>query len=148
MSVKIRLTRVGRRKAPYFRIAVADSRKARDGRIVESIGHYQPLRPEDTLQIDEARALYWLGQGAQPSDTIRSLFKRKGIMRKFHESRFGPSVKPGHEQYHQIKDKATREAERAAKAAQKTEKAAAEAPAAAPAAAPDAAAPAAEASAQ
>jgi len=105
MSVKIRLTRVGRKNSPYFRVAIADSRRARDGRIVEAIGHYQPLQPNDNLMVDEARALYWLNQGAQPSDTVRSLLKRMGIMRKFHESKYGPSVKPGHEQYHVKKER-------------------------------------------
>ncbi|MCX7047048.1 MAG: 30S ribosomal protein S16 [Candidatus Sumerlaeota bacterium] len=104
MSVKIRLTRVGRRKASYFRIAVADSRRARDGRIIESIGHYQPLQPGGNLKINEERAMYWLGQGAIPSETIRSLFQKTGLMRKFHESKFGPSVKPGHESHHARKE--------------------------------------------
>ena len=148
MSVKIRLTRVGRRKASYFRIAVADSRRARDGRIIESIGQYQPLQPGGNLKIKEDRALYWLNQGATPSETIRALFKKLGLMRKYHEGKFGPTVKPGHEQYHTRKEAVTVEkiSNKAKKKAKASEKAAAEKPAeAAPAveAAPAEAAPAA-----
>jgi small subunit ribosomal protein S16 len=88
MSVKIRLARVGRRKAPYYRIVVADSRRARDGRFIEILGRYQPLQKEtNQLHVDEGLALKWMGDGAIPSDTVRSIFRRLGIMRKFHEQR-------------------------------------------------------------
>ncbi|KPL12163.1 30S ribosomal protein S16 [candidate division BRC1 bacterium SM23_51] len=88
MAVKIRLARVGRRKAPYYRIVVADSRRARDGRFIEILGRYQPLQEEDNqLSVCEERALRWLGEGAIPSDTVRSIFRKLGIMRKFHEQR-------------------------------------------------------------
>ena len=88
MAVKIRLARVGRRKAPYYRIVVADSRRARDGRFIEIVGRYQPLQKEDKqLYVDEERALRWLNQGAIPSDTVRSIFRKQGILRKFHELR-------------------------------------------------------------
>ena len=87
MSVKIRLSRFGRRKAPYYRLVVADSRMPRDGRFLEVLGHYQPLKAETRLEIDEDRAMRWLVQGALPSDTVRSLFRKKGIMKKFHELR-------------------------------------------------------------
>ncbi len=86
MSVKIRMARVGRRKAAYFRIVVADSRRARDGRFIEILGRYQPLQKEDKqIYVNEERALKWLKDGALPSDTVRSIFRKLGIMRKFHE---------------------------------------------------------------
>ena len=89
MSVKLRLARRGRRKAPYYRIVAADSRKARDGRFIESIGQYQPLSKdeESKLVVDEDRALHWLHNGAQTSDTVRSLLRKKGIMKKFHDQK-------------------------------------------------------------
>ncbi len=89
MSVKLRLTRRGRRNAPYYRLVAADSRKARDGRFIETVGYYHPLRPspEGQLSIDEDRALKWLRRGATPSDTVRSLLRKKGIMKRFHEEK-------------------------------------------------------------
>ena len=87
MSVKIRLARFGRKKAPYYRVVVADSRAPRDGRFIEVLGHYQPLKEEIKVEIDEERALRWLGEGAIPSETVRSLFRKKGILRRFHEMR-------------------------------------------------------------
>lgn len=88
MAVKIRLARVGRRKSPYYRIVVADSRRARDGRFIEILGRYQPLQKEDNqFVVREERVLTWLGEGAIPSDTVRSIFRKLGIMRKFHEQR-------------------------------------------------------------
>ncbi len=86
MSVKIRMARIGRRKAPYYRIVVADSHRARDGRFIEILGRYQPLQKEERqFAVDEERALRWLTVGAIPSDTVRSVFRKMGIMRKFHE---------------------------------------------------------------
>ena len=88
--VKIRLARVGRRNSPFYRLVVADNRKARDGRFIEILGIYQPLAAETRLKIDEARALNWLDKGAVPSDTVRSLLRREGILKKFHDSRQKP----------------------------------------------------------
>jgi len=87
--VKIRLTRIGRKKAPFYRIVIADSRRARDGKVIEYVGRYQPLNkdPEEQIVIKEDRALYWLSNGAQPTDTVRSLLRKKGIMKTFHESK-------------------------------------------------------------
>jgi small subunit ribosomal protein S16 len=87
--VKIRLTRVGRKKAPYYRLVVADSRRARDGKFIEIIGRYQPLNKAEAEQIvcDEERALYWLNNGAQPTETVRALLRKRGIMRRFHEEK-------------------------------------------------------------
>jgi small subunit ribosomal protein S16 len=87
MSVAIRLTRVGRLKSPHYRLVVTDSRNPRDGRFIEIIGHYQPLTKEIKLVVDEDRAMYWLNVGAQPSDTVRSLLRKQGIMAKWHNAR-------------------------------------------------------------
>ncbi|MDO4431863.1 MAG: 30S ribosomal protein S16 [Aerococcaceae bacterium] len=87
MAVKIRLKRMGSKKAPFYRIVVADARSPRDGRIIEKIGTYNPLTEPATLEIQEELALKWLGNGAQPSDTVRNLLSSKGIMKKFHESK-------------------------------------------------------------
>ena len=87
MSVKIRLTRVGRHGDAIYRIVVADSRFARDGRYIEQIGYYNPSNGEESATINEELALKWLKNGAQPSDSIRALFNRKGIMAKFAESK-------------------------------------------------------------
>ena len=81
--VKIRLMRVGKRKQPTFRVVVADSRSPRDGRIIESIGHYQPRQEPSLVNIDNERALYWLQQGAQPSDSVRHLLRISGAWTDF-----------------------------------------------------------------
>jgi small subunit ribosomal protein S16 len=87
MSVRIRLTRVGRSKSPAYRVVVADSHSRRDGRFIEILGHYQPLAAETKVKIDSDRALHWLKVGAQPSDTVRSLMRKAGILKAFHEAR-------------------------------------------------------------
>jgi small subunit ribosomal protein S16 len=88
--VRIRLRRIGRKKAPVYRIVVADSQSPRDGKFIEIIGQYAPRQQgEGGLKIDEARADYWLNVGAQPSDTVRSLLRRAGVLRKRHEQRLG-----------------------------------------------------------
>jgi len=77
--LSIRLRRTGTTKRPYYRVVVADSRAWRDGRFVEILGHYDPRRSPPVVQIDAERARYWIGKGAQPSDTVRSLLKPKGV---------------------------------------------------------------------
>jgi small subunit ribosomal protein S16 len=79
MAVRIRLTRVGATKQPTYRLVVADSRSARDGRAIDTIGHYNPRTDPIDLHIDEAKARDWLAKGAQPSDTVKRLFKNAGI---------------------------------------------------------------------
>src|SRR5215218_3331285 len=79
MAVRIRLTRVGATKQPAYRLVVADSRSARDGRAIDTIGHYNPRTDPIELKIDEAKAKDWLSKGAQPSDTVKRLFKNAGI---------------------------------------------------------------------
>jgi small subunit ribosomal protein S16 len=81
--LKIRLRRVGARGEPSYRVVVADSRAARDGAFVEIIGHYNPRTEPETIVIKEERALHWLSQGAQPTDTTARLLGKAGIMEKF-----------------------------------------------------------------
>ena len=76
MAVKIRMKRVGAKNAPVFRIVVADSRSPRDGKFIEEIGTYQPLKKGDNFKMDLERAKYWLSKGAQPSDTVASFIKK------------------------------------------------------------------------
>ncbi len=80
MAVRIRLTRVGATKQPTYRFVVADSRAARDGRAIDTLGHYNPRTEPIELNIDEEKARKWLAQGAQPSDTVERLFRRAGIL--------------------------------------------------------------------
>lgn len=87
MSVKIRLTRIGRHKEAIYRVVVADSRFARDGRYVEQIGYFDPAKGEANADINEELALKWLARGAQPSESIRTLFTKKGIMAKYAKSK-------------------------------------------------------------
>jgi small subunit ribosomal protein S16 len=84
--VKIRLRRVGRKKTPVYRIIIAEATSPRDGRFIEMIGQYNPRR-EGGLTVDAARANYWLDNGAQPTDTVRSLLRRAGVLKQRHESR-------------------------------------------------------------
>ena len=87
MAVKIRLTRMGAKKNPFYRIVVADSRSPRDGRFIEILGHYDSTKEPAVIQVDEEKAIDWMSKGAQPTDTVRSLFSKKGIMAKFVEKK-------------------------------------------------------------
>lgn len=87
MAVKIRLKRIGSRKNPYYRVVVADSRSPRDGRFIEEIGTYNPLTEPAEVNIDGEKALKWMLNGAKPSDTVRNLFSKQGIMEKLHEAK-------------------------------------------------------------
>jgi len=78
--VKIRLKRMGMKKVPFYRLVVTDSRNARDGRFIEEIGYYNPLTEPVDLKIDEGRVKYWLSNGAQPTDTVRGLLKKGGVL--------------------------------------------------------------------
>ena len=82
MAVKIRLKRIGAKKNPAYRVVVADSRSPRDGRFIEEIGHYNPTTVPAVVDIDADKALDWLKKGAQPSDTVRSLLRKAGVMSK------------------------------------------------------------------
>ncbi len=85
MAVKIRLKRMGAKKRPFYRIVVADSRSPRDGRFIESIGYYDPTKEPNSVKIDADKVLVWLEKGAQPTDTVRSLLRKDGIMKKYAE---------------------------------------------------------------
>ena len=83
MATRIRMKRMGSKKAPFYRLVVADSRSPRDGRFIEEIGYYNPIKED--LKIDEEKAVKWLKDGAQPSETVRALFKKAGVIKKFNE---------------------------------------------------------------
>jgi len=85
--VKIRLRRVGAKKRPNYRVVVADVRAPRDGAFIDIIGHYNPLTDPETVVIDEEKALHWLSQGAQPTDTASRLLSKMGIMEKFKKAK-------------------------------------------------------------
>ena len=80
MAVKIRLRRMGAKKKPFYRIVVADSRYPRDGRFIEELGYYNPLTEPSTLKVDAEKAKNWMKNGAQPTDTVKVLFKKNGII--------------------------------------------------------------------
>ena len=80
MAVKIRLKRMGAKKAPFYRVVVADSRYPRDGRFIDEIGYYNPLTDPATVKIDEDKAKKWVANGAQPTDTVKALLKKNGIL--------------------------------------------------------------------
>ena len=80
MAVKIRLRRMGAKKAPYYRVVVADSRYPRDGRFIEEIGTYNPRTDPATVAIDAEKAKAWIANGAQPTDTVRALLKKNGVL--------------------------------------------------------------------
>jgi small subunit ribosomal protein S16 len=93
MTVKIRLKRVGKKKAPSYRVVVADSRSPRDGRIIENLGWYNPLVEPSAIHIDAEKALSWLNEGAQPTESVTSLLKRAGIMDRFVQSKAAAKTK-------------------------------------------------------
>ena len=87
MAVKLRLKRMGAKKSPFYRIVAADSRSPRDGRFIENVGTYNPITEPAEVKIDEEVAMKWLKNGAIPTDTVRDLLKREGILEKFHQMR-------------------------------------------------------------
>ena len=80
MAVKIRLRRMGAKKAPFYRIVVADSRYPRDGRFIEEIGYYNPLENPSVVKVDADKAKEWIANGAQPTDTVKTLLKKQGVL--------------------------------------------------------------------
>lgn len=90
--LRIRLSRVGKKKQPSYRVVVADIEAKRDGRIVERIGNYNPLTEPRTYEIDEGRALYWLSVGAQPTDAVRDLLRAQGTYSRLQRLRDGESL--------------------------------------------------------
>lgn len=93
MAVHLRLTRAGRHKLPFYRVVAADSRKPRDGRYLEVLGTYDPLKNPPLAQLKEDRVLAWLKKGAQPSVTVRTVLKRAGVLKQFAASK-GGAAKP------------------------------------------------------
>jgi len=89
MAVKMRLKRMGAKKAPFYRVVVADSRSPRDGKFIELIGTYNPLVTPAEIKINEELALEWLAKGAIPTDTVKNILSKAGIMEKYHNSKQG-----------------------------------------------------------
>ncbi|HHY90888.1 MAG TPA: 30S ribosomal protein S16 [Clostridiales bacterium] len=87
MAVKIRLKRMGAKKRPFYRVVVADSRSPRDGKFIEEIGFYNPIAEPAEVKINDEKAIQWLKNGAQPTDTVKDLFKKYGILEKFEEAK-------------------------------------------------------------
>ncbi|WP_323615882.1 30S ribosomal protein S16 [Erysipelothrix rhusiopathiae] len=87
MAVKLRLRRMGSKQKPSYRIVAADSRAPRDGRFIEIVGYYDPTTSPNEVKVDAEKALKWLSVGSQPSDTVRSILSKEGIMTRFHESK-------------------------------------------------------------
>ncbi len=81
MAVKIRLRRMGAKKAPYYRVVVADSRYPRDGRFIEEIGSYDPMKNPAEIKIDAEKAAKWIQNGAQPTDTVKAILKKSGVIK-------------------------------------------------------------------
>lgn len=91
MAVRLRLRRMGKKKQPFYRIVAIDSRVARDGKYLENLGNYNPIKNPHELTVHVDRALYWLQNGAQPSDTVRSLFRKKGVLLRWDLMKRGKS---------------------------------------------------------
>ena len=89
MADKIRLKRMGAKKAPFYRVIVADSRSPRDGRFIDTIGTYNPLTTPAEIKLNEESAIKWLNNGAIPTDTVKNLFSKAGIMEKYHNLKQG-----------------------------------------------------------
>lgn len=87
MAVKLRLKRGGSKQRPFYRIVASDARSPRDGRFIDTIGTYNPIPAEYEVTIDEEKAMYWLNNGAQPTDTVKNLLSKKGIIAKYAESK-------------------------------------------------------------
>ena len=87
MAVKLRLKRMGSKKRPFYRIVAADSRSPRDGRFIEQVGTYNPITEPAEIKVNEEVALKWLSNGAIPTDTVRDLLSKQGVMKKYHESK-------------------------------------------------------------
>ncbi|WP_295631433.1 30S ribosomal protein S16 [uncultured Mitsuokella sp.] len=87
MAVKIRLNRMGAKKNPFYRIVVADSRAPRDGRFIEVLGNYDPSQNPAVVNVDEDKVLDWMNKGAQPTDTVKNLLSKQGLMAKFAEAK-------------------------------------------------------------
>jgi small subunit ribosomal protein S16 len=92
LAVRIRLRRIGTKKKPFYRIVVADSRSPRDGRFIETLGQYNPIEKPAAVKVDEERVYYWFKKGALPTETVNSLLRRIGLMRKWAALKKGAEV--------------------------------------------------------
>ncbi|MBN1153724.1 30S ribosomal protein S16 [candidate division KSB1 bacterium] len=99
MAVKLRLRRIGKKKKPHYRIVAIDSRVSRDGKYIDKLGNYNPLENPPEISVDEQKVLLWLNRGAIPTDTVRSLFRRVGIMMKWHLMKKGYSAEKIEEEF-------------------------------------------------
>ena len=93
MAVKMRLKRMGAKKRPFYRIVVADSRSPRDGRFIEEIGYYNPIETPAVVKVDKELAMKWLKTGATPTDTVRDILSKEGILKEFHEEKMASKSK-------------------------------------------------------
>ena len=89
MAVKIRLTRMGAKKAPYYRLVVADSRNPRDGKVIENLGTYNPLKNPAEIKVNDEAAIEWLKKDAIPTDTAKNILSKVGVMEKYHNLKQG-----------------------------------------------------------
>lgn len=89
MAVKLRLKRMGAKRKPFYRIVASDSRVKRDGEYIELVGTYNPMLENDNIKVNEEVAIKWLKNGAQPTDTVRSLLSKAGVMTKYHNEKQG-----------------------------------------------------------
>lgn len=87
--VKLRLKRMGKKGRPFYRIVAADSRSPRDGRFIEEIGTYDPMKSENQVTLDSEAAMRWMKNGAQPTDTVRSILSKVGVLKTLHDEKFG-----------------------------------------------------------
>ena len=90
--VKIRLRRIGRKKAPMYRVVIADSKSPRDGKFIEIVGTYAPRQAEGAVKLDAARIEHWMNHGAQPTDTVRSIMRKAGMLKRRHEERLAKNL--------------------------------------------------------
>jgi len=93
MAVKMRLKRMGAKKRPFYRIVVADSRFPRDGRFIEEVGYYNPIETPAVVKVDKELAIKWLKNGATPTDTVRDILSKEGILKEFHEEKMASKSK-------------------------------------------------------
>lgn len=93
MAVKMRLKRMGAKKRPFYRIVVADSRFPRDGRFIEEIGYYNPIETPAVVEVNKDLAIKWLKNGATPTDTVRDILSKQGILKEFHEEKMASKSK-------------------------------------------------------
>jgi len=92
--VRLRLMRMGAKKAPFYRVVAANATSPRDGRFIENLGYYNPTKNPQIVELKEDRVIHWLDSGAKPTETVRSLFKKKGILARRREARKGQAQEP------------------------------------------------------